>query len=52
MTRRGAKDPDAVLLGGIVIRVVRTRNLPVGGDDLMLTSAFLAIMIIFVQDIT
>lgn len=49
VARRGGEVPHAVLPAGVVVRVVRALDLPVGGDDLVLASTLLAVTLVLVK---
>ena len=49
MPWRGGEDPDAVLLGRVRVREVRTGDGPDGVGDLVLAAALLAVVVVLVK---
>ena len=47
--RRGGEEPDAVLPGGVIVREVRGGELALGGEDLVLAPALLAVVRVLVE---
>lgn len=50
MSWSGGKDPNAILLGRVVVREVGTGELSLGSSDFMFTPTFFTIMAIVMED--